>query len=175
MPVHEGRQEPEEEDHAHTSFSAIFAKCLLSFVIILAVALLAVWHYRANIFDHFAREYMKEAGTLDAAGTSGQAVFSQQSFVVDAVKKANPAVVSIIISKNVPKYIIDPDSQRIDPFGDMFPGFDSFFNSPRYIQKGTELKEIGGGSGFLVVGRRPDRHQQACRRPVRRGILGIHQ
>ena len=30
-----------------------------------------------------------------------QSIFSQESFVVDAVKKTNPAVVSIVISKNV--------------------------------------------------------------------------
>jgi serine protease Do len=50
--------------------------------------------------------------------------------------------VSIIITKDVPKLerIIDEGAQR--PFG--------FFSFPQYKQNGTEEKEIGGGSGFLV-------------------------
>jgi len=57
--------------------------------------------------------------------------------------------VSIIISKEVPKYeaYIDPNQQQ-NPFGDLFPDF--FFNVPQYRQNGTEKKEIGGGSGFFV-------------------------
>ena len=78
-----------------------------------------------------------------------QTIFTQETFVVDAVKKTNPAVVSIMISKNVPKYeaYVDPNQQQ-DPFSDLFPGFS--FNIPQYRQNGTGKKEIGGGSGFLV-------------------------
>ena len=74
--------------------------------------------------------------------------------MIDAVKKTNPAVVSIIISQEVPKYeaYIDPD-QQTNPFGDMFPGFPGFnFNIPQYRQNGTEKKQIGGGSGFFITG-----------------------
>ncbi|MEK7080953.1 MAG: trypsin-like peptidase domain-containing protein [Patescibacteria group bacterium] len=71
--------------------------------------------------------------------------------MIDAVKKTNPAVISIIISQQVPKYeaYIDPNQQQ-NPFGDLFPGFN--FNIPQYQyrQNGTEKKEIGGGSGFFV-------------------------
>ncbi|KKT22256.1 MAG: Protease Do [Candidatus Nomurabacteria bacterium GW2011_GWF2_43_8] len=72
--------------------------------------------------------------------------------MIDAVKKTNPAVVSIIISKEVPKYetYIDPNQQN-NPFGDLFPNFPGFnFNIPQYRQNGTEKKEVGGGSGFFV-------------------------
>ena len=78
---------------------------------------------------------------------------TQDSMVVDAVKKANPAVVSIIISKEVPKYVPDNSKPVPNPFGDFFGGndfFNNFFNQPQYRQDGTEKKEIGGGSGFLV-------------------------
>jgi S1-C subfamily serine protease len=76
---------------------------------------------------------------------------SQEDLVVAAVEKASPAVVSIIISKDVPvleQYYEDLGS----PFDDPFFGGPSFhFRIPRYRDSGqTEKKEIGGGSGFLV-------------------------
>lgn len=65
--------------------------------------------------------------------------------VINTVKQASPSVVSIIISKYLPVY----EQQFVDPFGDnMNPFFN--FQIPQYVQKGTEKKEIGGGSGFVV-------------------------
>ena len=142
------------------NFFYIFFVSLISFIIILAIGLGFVWYYRANIFDYFAQEYLQEIqnSTVVAGGDKKliteriiekQTIFTQETFIIDAVKKTNPAVVSIIISKNVPKYeaYIDPNEQQ-NPFNDLFPGFS--FNTPQYRQKGTEKKEIGGGSGFLV-------------------------
>src|SRR3989344_8847920 len=56
-----------------------------------------------------------------------------------------------VISKEVPKYetYINPNNQN-NPFGNLFPGFNFNFNIPQYRQNGTEIKEIGGGSGFFV-------------------------
>ena len=81
-----------------------------------------------------------------------QSILSQESLVVGAVKKTNPAVVSIIISKNMPKYVSCTDqNQEQNPFGDMFPGIPNFFfNTPQYCQNGTQKQDIGGGSGFFV-------------------------
>ncbi len=142
------------------NFILTILESLISLIIILAISLGVVWHFRANIFDYFAKEYLKEIQNPDnSLGSDGklttekiiekQSVFSQESFVINAVKKANPAVVSIIVSKNVPKYeaYIDPNQQQ-NPFGNLFPDF--FFNIPQYRQNGTEKKEIGGGSGFFV-------------------------
>lgn len=77
----------------------------------------------------------------------GKKFVSEQELVISAVKKAEPAVVSIIITKDVPiieKYYERPGN---DPFGDFF-GFP--FGVPQYRQKGTEEREVGGGSGFVV-------------------------
>jgi len=73
---------------------------------------------------------------------------SYEQAIIDAVKIASPSVVSIIISKNLPVY----EQQFINPFGDI-PGFGFPFNFqvPEYVQKGTELKEVGAGSGFIVT------------------------
>ncbi len=74
-----------------------------------------------------------------------------EDLIVDIVEKASPAVVSIIITKDVPvleQYYEDMRS----PFDDFFFGGPSFnFQVPRYRDSGeTEQKQIGGGSGFLV-------------------------
>ena len=63
---------------------------------------------------------------------------SEQSGVISAVKSANPAVVSIIISKEVPNI---PQFNPLDPF--------SFMNGDNN-NGGTTKKEIGGGSGFII-------------------------
>ena len=143
---------------ANKDFASIFFTSLLSLLIIILIGVGVVWRYRADVFGYFAKEYLKEAqtGNNDEKTTTEkiiekQSIFSQDSFVIDAVKKTNPAVISIIISQQVPKYeaYIDPNQQQ-NPFGDLFPGFN--FNIPQYQyrQNGTEKKEIGGGSGFFV-------------------------
>ncbi len=70
--------------------------------------------------------------------------------VISAVKRASPAVVSVIISKNVP--IIE--QCPYNPFSNLPPEFQQFFGSQQQFyepcQKGTKLQEIGGGSGFII-------------------------
>ncbi|MEK7562222.1 MAG: trypsin-like peptidase domain-containing protein [Patescibacteria group bacterium] len=63
--------------------------------------------------------------------------------IIDAVKSASPSVVSIIISKNLPVY----EQQWVDPFGGTGP---FGFLIPQQVQNGTQYKEVGAGSGFIV-------------------------
>jgi len=77
---------------------------------------------------------------------------SEEDLRVAVVDKVSPAVVSIVITKDVPvleKYYADPFGSHSDsPFGGM-PGFS--FRVPQYRDSGeTEEKKIGGGSGFFV-------------------------
>lgn len=84
---------------------------------------------------------------LDDAGKSSQfvATSNHEDAVVRAVKQAQPAVVSIVISKDVP--IIE--RYYNDFFGGGF--FSPFqFQVPQLRQNGTQKQEVGGGSGFLV-------------------------
>ncbi|MDO8676083.1 MAG: trypsin-like peptidase domain-containing protein [Candidatus Azambacteria bacterium] len=70
--------------------------------------------------------------------------------VINAVKTASPAVVSIVITKNVP--IIE--QYYSSPFGDD-PFFKQFFGDvqiPQFRQKGFQKQEVGGGSGFIISG-----------------------
>lgn len=91
-----------------------------------------------NALQNIVNRAVTEKNLTDSAGN--------HSDVVEVVDAANPAVVSIIISKDVPKLeqIMGQDQGQNSPFG--FFGF----NAPQYRQNGTEEKEIGGGSGFLV-------------------------
>jgi serine protease Do len=138
-------------------FVSAFLTSLISIIIILVIGFGIVWHYRANVFSYFAKEYLRETQLPNNGGQNislgKQDILSQESLVVDAVKKTNPSVVSIILSKNVPKYetCTDPNQQNSNPFGDMFPGLPNyFFNTPQYCQNGTQKQDIGGGSGFFV-------------------------
>ena len=68
--------------------------------------------------------------------------------VISAVKTASPAVVSIVITKNVPVI----EQYYTTPFGDD-PYLRQFFGDiqiPQFRQKGFEKKEVGGGTGFIV-------------------------
>lgn len=93
---------------------------------------------------------VEDSGTAAALVPEAVAAYDQQ--VINTVEKASPAVVSIIVTKDVPvieRYFEEAPS----PFGDFFGGdpFTPFnFQVPRYRERGTEQREIGGGSGFLV-------------------------
>ena len=64
--------------------------------------------------------------------------------VEEVVEQVNPSVVSIIITKDVPILERYYQEQRINPFSPFF------FSVPQYLERGTEKKEVGGGSGFLI-------------------------
>jgi len=64
---------------------------------------------------------------------------TQEQKIIDVVQAASPAVVSIVITKDVPimeQFFADP--------------FEEFFGIPQFREKGTERREVGGGSGFLI-------------------------
>jgi serine protease Do len=124
------------------SFVAGALGALVCFVAVVAVGIGVVFATPLrsdlqNALQSVVNRAVTEKNLTDSAGN--------HSDVVEVVDAANPAVVSIIISKDVPKLeqIMGGQGQN-SPFG--FFGF----NTPQYRQNGTEEKEIGGGSGFLV-------------------------
>ena len=70
---------------------------------------------------------------------------TQEQKIINVVKNVSPAVVSIVITKDVP--IIE--QFFVDPFEGFFGGR-SQFRIPQFRQQGTEKREVGGGSGFIV-------------------------
>lgn len=129
------------------------------FFMALAVLAVVAGFMAGGVYYGQAVDYLKIWGidlpslseSTDNSRPNPSAVYApqttQEQAVVSVVKNYSPAVVSIIISKNVPiveKYYISP-----------FEGFDQFFNMPQmeipqYRQNGTQLQEVGGGSGFLI-------------------------
>lgn len=94
---------------------------------------------------------------LSLSGNEKIIKISEESAVVAAVDKVSPAVVSIIITKDLPNI-----RQYNSPFGSEF--FREFFGSdapdffgPKTAPKnqpnsgGTTKQEIGGGSGFIIT------------------------
>lgn len=69
------------------------------------------------------------------------------------VKRVSPAVVAVVLKKNVPVYKDTYGNNTADPFGEFFGNpFGSMFGAPirQREQTGTEKIEVGGGTGFLI-------------------------
>lgn len=63
-----------------------------------------------------------------------------QEPVVAVVERVNPAVVSVVVTKEVPVY--ERYYEQYGPWG--------MFTIPRLRENGSEEQEVGGGSGFIV-------------------------
>lgn len=77
-----------------------------------------------------------------------QRLVQEDSAVIEVVKKATPAVVSIVITKDVPQF----RSYYFNPFGNNFPFFFDPFEEQNQERDSESAKKrkIGGGSGFFV-------------------------
>lgn len=120
--------------------NGIVAKtALLSSVLTLLVLAVGVFVFRDAIIG-----YLNQALVIDApASASLELPVTTDQRIVSAIAEVNDAVVSIIITKEVP--VFERYYETFDPFG-LFGGF----SVPRVRENGTELREIGGGSGFIV-------------------------
>lgn len=84
------------------------------------------------------------AERIDLSSTTEQVIKSStDEQIVSTIEKVNPAVVSVVVTKDVPVY--ERYYESYDPWG-FFGGF----NIPRVRENGTEEREVGGGSGFIV-------------------------
>lgn len=109
--------------------------------VVVAVSLLSgifggyvgAWRFQAN----------KDRGQAVAPQTVS---VKEDSVVVDVVKKASPAVVSIVVSKDVSRL----QTFGVDPFGlDPFSQFFQQKNSSSQKQE-PNIQQVGAGSGFFV-------------------------
>lgn len=93
--------------------------------------------------DAVSKDHGEQLQTL--ADRSGQAE-TQDELLTTAVEEAAPAVVSIVISRDVPRLEVE----YVNPFGDD-PRYRHIpYRVPVYRQVGTESQQIGAGTGFLV-------------------------
>jgi serine protease Do len=80
-------------------------------------------------------------GAVPVTGTLEQSVVPAPGEpLVDMIARANPAVVSVVITKDVPVY-----EQYYETFGPWGAS-----TIPRVRENGTQEREVGGGSGFIV-------------------------
>lgn len=94
-------------------------------------------------FDDQAQEKLNQEENVQSRFLN---IEEEDSLVIQAVESASPAVVSIIVTKDVPNL----DNYFLNPFLN-----DPFFNpfgleSPGRQAPETEKKEVGGGTGFIV-------------------------
>lgn len=64
--------------------------------------------------------------------------------LVTMIERVNPAVVSVVVTKDVPIY--EQYYEEFNPWG----WFGEGISIPRTRESGTEEREVGGGSGFIV-------------------------
>lgn len=93
----------------------------------------------AFISREFVLNYLKTELAV-TTGTTIQPTLPAEQPLVEMIARVNAAVVSVVITKNVPVY--EQYYETFDPWG--------FFNFPQVRENGTEEREVGGGSGFLV-------------------------
>ncbi len=130
--------------------NVIWVTIIISFLVSSATGL-AFGLLSSNIVSKYvcpaAEKYLAQF-PLAQTGQPQQTVkiVKEESAVVDAVKKVSPSVVSIIVTKDLPKI------QRYNPFqGDPF--FEQFFGQDYQASQngqGTQKQEVGGGTGFIV-------------------------
>jgi len=98
--------------------------------------------------DRFGGENYYAGNAPAAALPDGKTkVVKEESAIIDAVKMVSPAVVSIIITEDLPKV----ERYYSDRFGsDLFNGTPFEFNVPQQRQNGTEKQVTGKGSGFVI-------------------------
>ncbi len=137
---------------------------LIIMVIVIAIFFVVLWSYRKDVVNYLVKEYKQDHVVVsnieipskkkapevkkETVENTGN-IKNTKLTVVDAVKIAKPAVVSIIVSKDIPTY--DTTYQKVsvkDSNGNPIPNI--YINKPVYTQNGTEKKKLGSGSGFLI-------------------------
>jgi len=141
----------------HFTMVKMVITSIITFIILFAIAFGALWFYQDKISDYIVENYLEKSEVLNKPDTDAiaiikdvekpklidQIVKKDEDTVISAVKKARPAVVSIVGFKEVPKYSVTyKESSPI-------PGFS--IKTPIYTEDGTEKKQTGSGSGFLIT------------------------
>ncbi len=131
---------------------------LVSFVTSLATVVITVAIIEAGpkpVGDTINHIVQRVASSVEGA-TTGKPSTSEISIpsaadedaIVSTIARSSNAVVSIIATKDLPiveRYFSDPENDDI--FGQLFPEF----RAPQYRENGTQKRQIGAGSGFIVT------------------------
>ena len=109
--------------------------------------------FSGSVFYFEAKDYLSqfqmdisEKGTENGKAAEYVPQTTEEQKIINAIKDVSPAVVSIIVSKDLPVF----EEQYINPFKEFEQFFGEQLPIPQRRQTGTEKKEIGGGTGFIV-------------------------
>lgn len=133
-----------------TRTQIIMVVLLVSFVTSLATGIITVTLMSQNPppITHTISRVVEKVNPADSKPKT--VVISNDDKIIKIIKDNSSAVVSVVASKDVP--IVE--QYYINPFGDEFfknfPGFFPGVEIPQYRQKGTEKKQVSGGTGFFV-------------------------
>jgi serine protease Do len=114
-----------------------------------ALGVLGGTYGKSDIIPWFQKNFLSEETNINATASGAQTVTQaviEDSATVSAVKKVAPAVVSIVISKDL--------SKIYNTFPQNFFGLPFNFQAPSSGDNsgGTGKTEIGGGTGFIISG-----------------------
>lgn len=121
-------------------------KQLITTTVLVSLIISSVTGFLAGGYGY---DYLKSKGVVKGVESLSEItrVIKEDSAIIDVVKKANPAVGNIIVTKDLPKIETSPFN-LFDPF-DFFNPFGRLQpQTPKEPQ--TEKQEVGGGTGFLV-------------------------
>ncbi len=115
-------------------------------LITISIIFAVFWHYRSRVFNYIVNNYITNKEISKKEPVFIEKVVEipiapiipvekkvEIDTVVTAVKKAKPAVVSIVVSKEVPQYSVSYKDEGVV-----------------YTPNGTKKQELGSGSGFLI-------------------------
>lgn len=120
--------------------SDYFAKTVvLSSFFTLIVVLGTVYAFRLPLVKYITSHTVPTI----TANLNKEVVLTDEEKIVSTIEVVNSAVVSVIITKEVPVY--EKYYESFIPWGIW-----GEFAIPRVREKGTEEREVGGGSGFIV-------------------------
>ena len=122
---------------------------IIAFVLVLSIlisgAVGGILYWKFSYELEVLRANLPAAQRMEGEQGTYLAQTTEEERVINVVSKVSPAVVSIILTRDEPVF----EQVFRDPFEEFF-GSPSPFLMPELEQRGTERKEIGGGSGFLV-------------------------
>lgn len=107
----------------------------VSSLVTITIVFILFYFYKDNITSNFSDDFKENEATV---------AVNENDLVVSMIEKVNPAVVSVVVKKDVPIY--ERYYEQFDPWG----WFGGGVSIPRTREKGTEEREVGGGSGFIV-------------------------
>jgi len=130
----------------HFSFFALLTAVIISAVIGAVAGIMSVNY-------GLVKNSAQTAPSPNIQADAKSNLTGNESDVIKVADSASPSVVSIIVSKDLPKieqFYSDPGGMQ-EFFDQFFGGQGPDMRIPQYRQNGTEKREIGGGTGFIVT------------------------